>query len=125
MRRLALVLCLACGCAVPTRILAGDSDMVRKLKHDCAHDAKPCVVLGLAYYDGIEVKKNVAWARDLFEDACDLGVAAGCNDLGNMYLEGKGVERDVDRARNLIEAACRAKDEVACQTLAKIPTRSE
>jgi TPR repeat protein len=125
MARLSLVLCFLCGCVGPTHIVAGDSELAKKLKHDCARESKACVDLGLAYYSGAEVKQNLTWARDLFDEACNFGVASGCNDLGNMYLEGKGVERDVDRARQLIESACRANDEVACKTLARIPAPSE
>jgi uncharacterized protein len=105
--------------------MAGDSDLAKKLKHDCARDSKACVDLGLAYYSGVEVRENLAWARDLFDEACNFGIPSGCNDLGNMYLEGKGVERDLDRARTLIESACSANDEIACKTLARIPVHHE
>jgi len=120
-----LLLCGLCSCAGPTHIVAGDSDLAKKLKHECAHDTKACVALGLAYYGGVEVRQNLAWARDLFDEACNFGFASGCNDLGNMYLEGKGVERDVERARKLIELACEGNDEVACKTLARIPASGE
>jgi TPR repeat protein len=123
--RLVLLLCCLCSCVGPTRMLAGDSDLAKKLKHDCARDSKACVDLGLAYYSGVEVRQNLAWARELFDEACTFGVPSGCNDLGNMYLEGKGVERDLERARTLIESACIAKDEIACATLARIPAPRE
>lgn len=45
-------------------------------------------------------------AARLFQRACDLGYAGGCNNLGLAFEGGRGVPQDYERAFALFERAC-------------------
>jgi Sel1 repeat-containing protein len=50
--------------------------------------------------------KDAALAAQLFQRACDLGKAAGCNNLGLAYKRAEGVPQDYARAMASFERAC-------------------
>jgi hypothetical protein len=50
--------------------------------------------------------QDFAAAARLFQRACDLGNAAGCNNLGLAFERGQGVPQDYERAFTLFEQAC-------------------
>jgi len=50
--------------------------------------------------------QDLPGAARLFQRACDLGNAAGCNNLGLAFERGQGVPQDYERAFTLFEQAC-------------------
>ena len=70
------------------------------------------------YEDGEGVKKDYKKAVELYNKACDGGVADGCNNLGYMYTHDKGVKRDMTRATGYFRRACDAGSWVACGNFA-------
>ncbi len=77
-----------------------------------------CSDLGAMYEDGEGVKKDYKKAVELYNKACDGGVADGCNNLGYMYTHDKGVKRDMTRATGYFRRACDAGSWVACGNFA-------
>lgn len=72
------------------------------------------------YDNGIEVKKDYKKAVELFDKACDGGIADGCNNLGHMYANGKGVKMDMTRAMGYARRACDAGSWVAAGILLQV-----
>jgi TPR repeat protein len=70
---------------------------------------------GFLYEVGEVVRKVAARAAALFEQACDGGFAAGCNNLGRMYEAGEGVPKDATRAAALYRRACDGGYTAACK----------
>ena len=52
------------------------------------------------------VAQDLPQAARLFQRACDLGNAGGCNNLGLAFGSGQGVPQDYERAFTLFEQAC-------------------
>jgi len=52
------------------------------------------------------VAQDFPQAARLFQRACDLGNAGGCNNLGLAFSSGQGVPQDYERAFTLFEQAC-------------------
>jgi TPR repeat protein len=52
------------------------------------------------------VAQDLPQAARLFQRACDLGHAGGCNNLGLAFESGQGVPQDYERAFTLFEHAC-------------------
>lgn len=74
-----------------------DKKQKLKLKNEGVSEAKHA--LGLAYYEGSGVTKNVKtafswWSRAFEED----GNGASANNIGIMYEEGEVVSRDIETA---------------------------
>ena len=61
--------------------------------------------LGVGYYYGEGVKKNLRAAKEMWSVAAALGLAKAQYALGVMYFKGEGVERDNQRAIELWSAA--------------------
>jgi TPR repeat protein len=61
--------------------------------------------VGLAYFHGDSVTKDVAEAERWFQKASDHGDPAGMLTLGECYLSGTGVKQDNARALKLIQEA--------------------
>ena len=40
-------------------------------------------------------------AAQLYQKACDSGVAEGCSNLGDLYADGQGVNQDYQKAAQL------------------------
>jgi uncharacterized protein len=53
----------------------------------------------------------------LHAQACDKGVASGCNNLGLAYARGRGAPRDLEKARALYRRACEAGEALGCNNL--------
>ena len=64
--------------------------------------SKDLIELGDEAYDKGDYQK----AAQLYQKACDSGVAGGCNSLGFLYGEGKGVNRDYQKAAQLYQKTC-------------------
>jgi TPR repeat protein len=66
-----------------------------------------CTQLGERYTAGSDgVTKDEALGARLFQRACDLGDASGCNKLGLAFESGDGVPQDYERAMDLFGRAC-------------------
>ncbi|MEO7331938.1 MAG: hypothetical protein ABI193_25400, partial [Minicystis sp.] len=51
----------------------------------------------------------------LYQQACDLGAAAGCNNLGYMLEHGEGMKQDPRKALLFYKKACDKGSERACE----------
>ena len=80
-------------------------------------ERKGCHDLGLMYYRGEGMAKDLNRAAGLFKRACDAGGSGGCQDLGLMYSRGEGVAKDLTRAAGLFKRACDAGIAPACTDL--------
>ena len=80
-------------------------------------ERKGCHDLGLMYYRGEGMTKDLNRAADLFKRACDAGGSGGCQDLGLMYSRGEGVAKDLNRAADLFKRACDAGVAPGCTDL--------
>jgi len=72
------------------------------------------------YDNGKGVKKDYKKAVELYNKACDGGLADGCNNLGRMYAHGKGVKMDMTRAMGYARRACDADSWIACGNFASV-----
>jgi TPR repeat protein/serine/threonine protein kinase len=63
------------------------------------------VNLGVCYYNGSGVDKDMAKAVELYQKAADLGHANAMRKLGYCYYNGSGVEKDVEKAVELYQKA--------------------
>jgi hypothetical protein len=77
-------------------------------------DMRGCYNLGVAYRDGVNVRKDSIKAAALFKTACDRGFAKACYNLGLMYWYGFGVHESKESAISLIRKACAGGIERAC-----------
>jgi TPR repeat protein len=74
-----------------------------------------CTQLGQRYAAGSGgVAKDEALGARLFQRACDLGDAEGCNKLGLAFESGEGVPVDYGRAMDLFTRACSAGAAEGC-----------
>lgn len=74
----------------------------------CATGAE-CTQLGVRYAQGADgVTADGPLAARLFQRACDLGHAAGCNNLGLSFQSAEGVPQDFERAMDYFGRACSA-----------------
>jgi uncharacterized protein len=80
-------------------------------------ERKGCHDLGLMYYRGEGMTKDLNRAAGLFKRACDAGGSGGCQDLGLMYSRGEGVVKDLNRAAGLFKRACDAGIAPGCTDL--------
>jgi len=74
-------------------------------------DDRLCVTLGEEYARGERIRKDGAFAVELFQIACNgpggrESTYSGCTHLGVQYLNGEGVEKNESRAASLFEGAC-------------------
>jgi TPR repeat protein len=105
---------LGAGAAVALAVVACVtlvSASVRSLSRDSlaasCKTANECNALGARFADGSESgPKDAALASLLFQRACDLGSAAGCNNLGLAYKRAQGVPEDHGLAMASFERAC-------------------
>lgn len=94
---------------------------IQTLTQQCeANNAKACYDLSVAYYNGKGVPTNQKKAFELFQKACDMGSAAGCNDVGYFYEQGEdsaGVAKDLSKAFALLKKACDMGAALGCASL--------
>jgi len=88
-------------------------------------ERKGCHDLGLMYYKGEGVVKDLNRAARLFKRACDAGGSGGCQDLGLMYSRGEGVAKDLIRAADLYKRACDAGAAPGCTDLGLMYNKGE
>ncbi len=80
--------------------------------------AGDCFDLGVLYETGQGPPADPAWARSLYEKACERGSVKGCNSLGLMWESGRGGTKDLERARELVTRACDGGHAKACFNVA-------
>ena len=89
-----------------------DSEQIRALGPDAARalkagDAAALAAIGRNVERGENGrKKNDKAAVALFQTACEMGGADGCNGLGFMYHQGRGVPKSYERAAALFKQSC-------------------
>jgi TPR repeat protein len=88
-------------------------------------ERKGCHDLGLMYYNGEGVAKDLNRAADLYKRACDEGGTGGCMDLGEMYSRGEGVPKDLKRAADFFKRACDAGGAPGCTDLGRMYRHGE
>ncbi|CAF1066643.1 unnamed protein product, partial [Didymodactylos carnosus] len=76
--------------------------------------------LGVRYFEGISVRKNLSVAVYWYQRATDHGSAMAANNLGSMYLDGLAVDKNLKKGEELLALAARREDPVAMLTLAEI-----
>ena len=83
-------------------------------------DAESCFDAGSYFYSGDDaVDPDWKRAREMFEKACDGGIADGCSQAGRLWLE-KKIGTDDARAAALFGKACDAHDDSGCAELGSL-----
>ena len=80
----------------------------QKYKQECKNGKMlSCVELGIQYYTGEGVKKDIKKAQKLFKKACKKRISRGCGYLGYVFLRGgDGVEIDKRKAMLAFSRGC-------------------
>lgn len=79
-----------------------------------------CYQMGVKYYNGSGVSRDVKQSFALFKKVCDGGKIEGCNNLGVLYNNGEGTKQDIQKARQLFKKACDSGYKPSCENLKKI-----
>ena len=79
-----------------------------------------CYQMGVKYYNGSGVSRDVKQSFALFKKACDGEKIEGCNNLGVLYNNGEGTKQDIQKARQLFKKACDSGYKPSCENLKKI-----
>lgn len=79
-----------------------------------------CYQMGVKYYNGNGVARDVKQSFALFKKVCDGGKIEGCNNLGVLYNNGEGTKQDIQKARQLFKKACDSGYKPSCENLKKI-----
>jgi len=79
-----------------------------KYKEDCSNGKMlSCVELGILYYTGEGVKKDIKKSKKLFKKACKKRISRGCGYLGYVYLRGgDGVKINKRKAMLAFSKGC-------------------
>jgi len=74
-----------------------------------------CVELGMLYYTGEGVKKDIKKSQKLFKKACKGRVSRGCYYLGFTFMRGgEGIEKSKRKAMLAFGRACNIGSERSC-----------
>jgi TPR repeat protein len=76
--------------------------------------------LGLAYFHGILVEKDISRARTWYEKAAQSGSAAAQFNMGGLYFEGTDCDKDYVQALHWYSLAADQADELALLQLASM-----
>lgn len=79
-----------------------------------------CYALGVKYYRGDGISRDVKQSFALFKKVCDGGKMDGCNNLAVIYNNADGVKRDIKLAKTLFKKACDSGYKPSCENLKKI-----
>lgn len=135
MKKIILVLCLACGVCfaslledcengnkeackelVETYFNLDDNMKSTAAKIMCERNYSAfCNDYGVFLQTGKGVRQNLNEAMKYYEKSCDLGWGAGCDNLGNVYYFEK---KDYKEAKNYFEKACDLNSGNGCYNLA-------
>ncbi|WP_373004497.1 tetratricopeptide repeat protein [Sulfurimonas sp.] len=74
-----------------------------------------CIELGMLYYTGENVKKDMKKSQKLFKKACKNRVSRGCYYLGYIFLRGgDGIEKSNKKAMLAFGRGCNIGSERSC-----------
>lgn len=79
-----------------------------------------CYALGVKYYRGDGIPRDVKQSFTLFKKACDGGKIEGCNNLAVIYNNDDVIKQDKKLATSLFKKACDSGYKPSCDNLAKI-----
>jgi TPR repeat protein len=101
------------------------ADKLESVRQACTN-AVPALqrVLGEAYLNGNEVKKDEAEAVKWFRKAAEGGDTDGQRDLGHALAEGQGTKADLVEATRWLSAAAQKGDKAAKQELEALRGRA-
>lgn len=103
---------------VVSTLFALDFEKESELQNECDHNnGGACLQLGAMYHVGNGVSQSFGKAKELYAQACSLGVAKGCSSLGFMYENGHA-GTDTAKAAEIYEKACVLGDANGCASLA-------
>ena len=110
--------CIFLICFVASSLMALDLERESAYQNECDHNnGGACLQLAQMYHVGDGVSQNFGRAKELYLQACELGVAKGCSSLAYMYESGHtGV--NYKKAAELYERACVNGDALGCENLA-------
>jgi len=96
-----------------------------KLKENCNNkEMQSCVDLGMLYYNGNGVDKDIKKSQRLFKKACKNRVARGCYYLGYTFLRGgDGIEKSNRKAMLAFGRACNIGSERSCVQYHKLKAK--
>gem|GEM_PF-789632 len=90
-----------------------------------AGTADACTNLGVLYFYGDGVKKDLSQSAGFYRKACDGGEGNACANLAMMYRSGNGVSQDIEQAISLLKKACEYGQVAACGQLGELHLRGE
>ena len=78
--------------------------------------ADSCTGLGLLYFDGIKVDKDLEKSKEFLSNGCELGSQYGCMKLANIYEQ----EQNIGKAKELLKDTClKGRFQPACNEYIK------
>ena len=88
----------------------------QELKQNCNNgEMQSCVDLGMLYYTGDGIKKDLKKSKRLFQKTCKNRVARGCYYLGFTFLRGgEGIKKSERKAKLAFGRACNIGSRRAC-----------
>ena len=87
--------------------------------------ADACTNLGVLYFYGDGVTKDLALSAQYYQQACDGGEGNACANLALMYQSGQGVARDTEKAIRRLRSACDHHQMGACGQLGELHLSGE
>lgn len=89
-----------------------------ELQNECDHNnPTACLQLGAMYHVGDGVKQSFSNAKELYTQACTLGMGSGCSNLGYLYENGQ-IGQNYAKAAEFYEKGCVLGDAGGCESLA-------
>lgn len=83
-------------------------------------DGEACLKLGVAFSNGqLGLASDETRAADLYERACRVGDARGCNNLAVAFEKGQGRPKDTARACEIYQGNCDGRHALACRNLGR------
>jgi len=82
-------------------------------------NSKGCINMGIAYWKGMGIKKDIQKAHHYFQKACDLKDGTGCALEGRLY-EDNNSTLYIQKAEKLYNKGCDYESGIACTWLADL-----
>ena len=100
-------------------IATSNNQAITSLQENCDLDnADSCARLGVMYFNGQNVKRDIDRGMQLLQQACDLNSSTACSALGDIYHFGdNGVTKDYSKAQQLLQKGCDLNNALACVQL--------
>ncbi len=96
-----------------------------KFEEDCKNGKmQSCIELGMLYYNGEGVDKDVRKSKKLFTKACKGRVSRACYYLGYVFLRGgEGIDKNNKKAMLAFGRACNIGSERSCVQYHKLKNK--